>query len=343
MSEHHITVMPSGHEFYAVEQETLLDAALRSGLNIDFSCASGSCGDCHARLLKGQLGEEDHHDHRFSPVEKAQGLFLLCTAHAAGDLVIEAGEAKTPADVPRQQIDTKLHKIEAANGHLRIVQLKTPRTKPLRFLAGQHAELSIPGVGAVDASIGSCPCNGAQLQFHIPYDDENPLVQQLFDGLRRGTEIQLEGPFGQMTLDDDSPRPLLLVAQGHELAPMKSLIEHAINLDLQQPIRFVWLAREGEHYMENFCRSWSEALDDYQFIPRSSRPGDDDEKQAAVALDAIGTEIGELADWDIYWAGSKGFSVALEQGLLAAGADEKRLFSPRRRASKRRHALAASG
>ena len=35
MAEHCITVMPSGHEFHAVEQETLLEAALRSGLNID--------------------------------------------------------------------------------------------------------------------------------------------------------------------------------------------------------------------------------------------------------------------------------------------------------------------
>ena len=104
MVEHRIRVMPSGHEFHAVEQETLLDAALRSGLNIDFSCASGSCGDCHARLLRGQLGEEDFHDHRFSAVEKAQGMFLLCTAHAAGDLVIEAGEAKSSRDIPRRYV-----------------------------------------------------------------------------------------------------------------------------------------------------------------------------------------------------------------------------------------------
>ncbi len=343
MTEHHITVMPSGHEFHAVEQETLLDAALRSGLNIDFRCASGSCGDCHARLLQGQLGARDFHDYRFSAAEKAQGVFLLCTAHAASDLVIEAGEAKSTHDIPRQQIKTKVGKIQVVSEHLLILQLKTPRTSPLRFLAGQHAQLSLPGIGSIDSSIASCPCNGAQLQFHIPYDGSNPLVEALFAGLRHGSLMQLDGPFGEMTLDDDSPRPLLLVAQGHELAAMKSLIEHAINLDLEQPIRFIWLAREGEHYMENFCRSWGEALDDYRFTPLVTAAADDDEAQASRALQAIESQFHGLDDWDIYWAGSGDFNRALEQGLKGAGADSERLFFPRCRAAPRRGAQALSG
>ena len=343
MMEHHIKVMPSGHEFHAVEEETLLDAALRSGLNIDFSCASGSRGDCHARLLQGELGRHDFHDHRFTAVEKAQGMFLLCTAHAAGDLVIEAGEARSTRDIPRQQIKTKVGKIEAVSEHLRILQLKTPRTSPLRFLAGQHAQLSLPGIGSIDSSIASCPCNGAQLQFHIPYGEGSPFVEALFAGLRHGTPIELDGPFGEMTLDDDSPRPLLVVAQGHELAPMKSLIEHAINLDLQQPIRFIWLAREGEHYMENFCRSWGEALDDYHFTSLATAAADDDEAQAGRALQLIESEVGAVDGWDIYWAGTDDFNRGLEQGLKGAGADNDRLFFPRRRAASRRRVQALSG
>lgn len=334
MSEHRITVMPSGHEFHALEQETLLEAALRSGLNIDFSCASGSCGDCHARLIAGRLGSEDHHDYRFTAAEQAQGMFLLCTAHAAADLVIEAGEAKSPSDIPRQKITTRIHKIEPHGDGMRILQLKTPRSKPLRFLAGQHVELSLPGTGAIDLSIGSCPCNGSQLQFHIPYG-EHPFIQRLYQGLRYGTPVELEGPFGQMTLDDDSPRPLLMVAQGHELAAMKSLIEHAINLDLGQAIRFIWLARQGEHYMKNHCRSWGEALDDYRFVPLSVAANATDEEQAAQVIGLLGDEIETPGEWDIYWAGSSVFNLVLEQGLLTAGADAGRLFFPHRRAKQR--------
>ena len=343
MREHHIKVMPSGHEFQALEEESLLEAALRSGLNVDFSCSSGSCSDCRARLLKGELGPDDFHDYNFSAIEKTRGMFLLCTAHAAGDLVIEAGEAKSTKDIPRQQVKTKVSKIQEVSEHLRILQLRTPRTSPLRFLAGQHVKLSLTGVGSLDSSIASCPCNGAQLQFHIPYDADNAFVEALFSGFRYGSAIELDGPFGEVTLDDDSPRPLLMVAQDHEFAPIKSLIEHAINLDVAQRVRLLWLADEGGHYMDNFCRSWGEALDDYRFLPLVYDAQESAEVQAACALVAIDGEVMALDEWDVYGAGSAEFLQALGEGLIRAGADAQRLFFPRRRTNNRQRAQAASG
>ncbi|MEN8170558.1 MAG: 2Fe-2S iron-sulfur cluster-binding protein [Pseudomonadota bacterium] len=329
--EYLIKVMPSGHEFHALEQETLLDAALRSGLSVDFSCSSGSCGNCRARLLEGELGKHDFQDHRLSEAEKAQGLFLLCTAHAAGDLVIEAGEATSTCDIPRQQIKARVSKTQEVSEHLRILQLRTPRSSPLRFLAGQHVELTLPSVGSLDSSIASCPCNGSQLQFHIPYEPENPFVEQLFTGLRYGSVIEVDGPFGEMTLDDDSPRPLLMVAQDHELGPIKSLIEHAINLDVTQQVRLIWLARDGQHYLDNFCRSWGETLDDYRYFSLAYDEGELDEAQVVCVLHTIKEDIGTLVDWDIYGAGSGDFNQALHQGLIGAGADQQRLFFPARR------------
>jgi CDP-4-dehydro-6-deoxyglucose reductase len=335
MREYRVRVLPSGHEFQAVAQESLLEAALRSGLNVNFHCSSGSCGECRARLIEGELGTLDRGDYRFSRVERARGMFLLCTAHAASDLVIEAGEAHSYRDIPHQQITTRVSRIERVSERLLILQLRTPRSNPLRFLAGQHARLSLPGVGGADYSIASCPCNGGQLQFHIPSEPHNPQRHQLYQrlcALRYGSEVELEGPFGEMTLDDDSRRPLLLLAQDHELAPMKSLIEHAINLDLAQPVRLVWLAGEGGHYLGNVCRSWGEALDDYRFIPLVYGAGESAVAQVDRLLRTIGTEIAGLNAWDIYWAGSSDFDQVLPQRLHQAGANGLRLFSPRRRA-----------
>lgn len=343
MQEHRITVLPSGHQFFALERETLLDAALRSGLNINFSCASGSCGDCRARLVEGVLGAEDFHDHHLSAAEKGRGMFLLCTSHAAGDLVIEAGEARTARDIPHQQIKARVHKIQAVSEHMRILQLRTPRTTPLRFLAGQHVALTLPGSGTLDSSVASCPCNGSQLQFHIPYRPGDPFTERLFAGLRHSTELEIDGPFGEMTLDDESPRPLLMVAQGHQFAPLKSLIEHAINLDLAQPVRLIWLAPAGGHYLANHCRSWGEALDDYRFVPLTSAEGEPDEAQAERALQAIREQTDSLAEWDIYYAGSAGFNQALGAGLAAAGANSGRLFAPHRRDSERLQGAVLSG
>ncbi len=95
--------------------------------------------------------------------------------------------------------------------------------------------------------------------------------------------------------------------------------------------------------MENFCRSWGEALDGYHFIPLTTAYHDNDEIQAGMAIQALEAELSRLDSWDIYWAGSDDFSQALEQNLLLAGARAERLFYPRRRVVKRRSTLHASG
>ncbi len=67
-----VVVKPSGNEFFAGPHDTLLEAGLRSGLNLDYACPSGSCGDCRARVVSGEVGEVGFHDFRFSSREKTR-------------------------------------------------------------------------------------------------------------------------------------------------------------------------------------------------------------------------------------------------------------------------------
>lgn len=44
----------------AVERETLLECALRQGVNAPYSCLEGVCGTCEAKLLEGDVNEQGH-------------------------------------------------------------------------------------------------------------------------------------------------------------------------------------------------------------------------------------------------------------------------------------------
>lgn len=329
-----IRIEPTGHTFTALPEETLLEAALRSGININYNCSNGSCGDCKARLLAGEV-EASPADYRFSAREKSEGYLLLCTARAASDLVIAAQEARSSKDVPLQRITTRVAKIEAPSEALRILHLRTPRTQTLRFLAGQHARLWLPGEAAIDAPLAGCPCNGMQLQFHLRRQTGSPFIDRLFGEMKSGDTVELEGPFGEITLDDDARRPLLMVAVGEAFAAVKSLIEHAINLDFREPVRLFWPA-DGAigHYLENHCRSWNEVLDDYRFVPLASAGEEPDETEIRHLLEAIVGESPELAACDIYVAGPQAFQRTLQERLVERGAEAARVFMPRRRARR---------
>lgn len=319
-----VRIEPSGHTFTTLPEETLLEAALRSGLNIKYSCNNGTCGECKVRLLEGEVESVMQEGYRFDTQEQNEGFILLCSNRAAGDLVIEAQEAHSPGDIPLQQLTAKVAKVEQPSEHVRILHLRTPRTNTLRFMAGQHVCLKLPGVGSYDAAVASCPCNGMNLQFHLPERPGEPFLDEV---LHVGQRLELEGPYGDVSLDVDSERPLLMLAMGTAIAPIKSVIEQAINLDLRQPVRLIWLASEAEgHYLENHCRAWADSLDDYRFVTLSmpgSDPGVDD---IAALRQAISGQLEGLGSADGYVAGSRLFREVAREHLLTLGLEPARVF-----------------
>jgi CDP-4-dehydro-6-deoxyglucose reductase len=50
-----ITVQPSGKQFAAEADETLLDAALRHGLTLPYGCKDGACGACKGKVVDGTV------------------------------------------------------------------------------------------------------------------------------------------------------------------------------------------------------------------------------------------------------------------------------------------------
>ncbi len=316
-----VEVQPSGRSFEAQPGESLLEAGLRSGLNIQYNCSSGSCGECRARLLSGELKPHRHGDYRLSEAERAQGDFLLCTHAAGSDLRIEALEAGSAADIPLQRINTKVRSLEPRGDNMLLLTLRTPRSQTLRFLAGQHVQLSFEGGPSADLALAGCPCNGMELEFHIARDPGSAFHEQLFSTLRRGDSLLVEGPYGEFTLDESSARPLLFIAEGQGFAAIKSLVEHEMALDSGRPIYLYWLAGESGHYRANLCRSWGDAVDELEYRPLNS-------------IGELETLEG-LERYDIYVSVSDEGRPEIDSLLLARGADSGRMFHLRTRTAAR--------
>jgi len=63
-------VTPSHREFYVEGSDTLLDAALRAGLALNYGCSNGNCGLCKARVVSGQAKKVRNHDYVLSEADK---------------------------------------------------------------------------------------------------------------------------------------------------------------------------------------------------------------------------------------------------------------------------------
>jgi tetrachlorobenzoquinone reductase len=68
--------------------ETVLDALLQQGLDVDFSCMEGICGSCRVRVLEGEL---DHRDSFLNSAQKAAGdaMMICCSGSKGARLVLD--------------------------------------------------------------------------------------------------------------------------------------------------------------------------------------------------------------------------------------------------------------
>ena len=150
---------------------------MRGGLALNYGCSNGNCGKCKARLLSGEIKKIRPHDYVLTEKDKLQGYFLACSNTAVTDIVISADEAGSEQDIPLQSFQARVRKLENPLPDLCLLNMKTPRTQRLRFLAGQKVKLEIPGVGSHIAHVASCPCEDMHLQFHLHRDPANPFVE----------------------------------------------------------------------------------------------------------------------------------------------------------------------
>jgi CDP-4-dehydro-6-deoxyglucose reductase len=323
---HQIKLIPSNHAFEADENESLLDAALRSGLNISYSCTTGGCGECKAHVLSGEYQFIASHDYKLTEAEKGQNVILMCSVNAKSDLLIEAKEARTAADIPQQRITARIAKLEKIDSEHIVLHVRTPRSQTLRFLAGQYATLSIDGVPPCDVAMASCPCNGMTLQFHVQRDDDDEFAHYVFHNLSHGGNVLIEGPYGDFTLDEDSRRPVVMVAQDTGFAPLKSLVEHAIALDLPQSMILFWVASADKtHYLSNYCRSWEDALDRFVYIPLMLSDKDNLQDAYSEAVQQIIDRSLIESEIDLYLATPSPLGNLIAETFAARGTPRSRI------------------
>lgn len=305
-----VTIQPSGHEFFVEGNDTLLEAGLRAGIPLNYGCSNGNCGECKARLVSGQVKKVHPHDYLLKEQEKGNGAILLCSYTPITDVVVEAAVAGAE-DIPVQTIPTKVKAVEILNEHIVALHLTAPRSQRLRFLAGQHVTLAANAVSG-DYYVASCPCEDRHIELHVRRDNR-AFARKVFDGLAKEDLVRITGPHGKFVMKLDSRRSVVFVAWEDGFAPIKSLVQHAMSLEVADTMHLYWAAGAVGHYQDNLCRAWADALDNFVYLPMDVAAG------GRAVAEAILAHHPDLSRTDFYATGPAAFLQALEAGALARG------------------------
>ena len=82
-----------GHSFEVAEGEIVLTAAIRQGVDIPYSCRSGTCRTCLSKIMSGRIEHEPEYEDELmlDRSEVEDGFRLLCSSLACEDSEIDVG------------------------------------------------------------------------------------------------------------------------------------------------------------------------------------------------------------------------------------------------------------
>src|SRR5271165_5796214 len=108
-----VAVAGTPYEFtQAPDDPSVLAAALRAGVALEYECNSGGCGTCRMKVLEGQACATREDPTGLSERDRRRGLRLACQTRATSDLTIEARvrtapDALRPRRLPARPLDVR--------------------------------------------------------------------------------------------------------------------------------------------------------------------------------------------------------------------------------------------
>ena len=260
-----VELIPSGHHFLVDGGDTILQAAVRAGLNIGYGCNDGSCGQCKARVIEGRVLETCKPKYQLSPHEKQMDYALMCCNTAVTDVTLEAAEVLKPGDLPRQDMPAVISRLSGLEGGMLMAWVKVPKDQNFRFFAGQNVEFLLPGGQVARVPIVSCPCDGSELQIVVDQGELPDYATALESavGVEGG---RLYGPIGEFILREMADRPSLFIANGAGFSPIRSLLEHGVAQGRIEQFHVYRFAEPGTPlYLENCCRAWADSIENFTY------------------------------------------------------------------------------
>lgn len=306
-----VTIQPSLHQFPADADKSVLDAALAAGILLPYSCKSGACSTCKARVVSGTVEAGGNAAQILTPQEIHEGFTLMCQARPTSDLVIESKEIRLASDIQIRKLPSRLTSMTRPTSDVAILQLQLPASESFRYYAGQYVEIILKDGKRRSYSMANPPHAAAALELHVRHIPGGLFTDHVFGAgatqIKEREIFRVEGPFGSFFLREDSDLPIVMLASGTGFAPIKAMVEHMIHQNIQRPVTLYWGGRRpADLYMDALAQQWAQTLKDFTYIPVVSQalPEDAWEGRTGFVHHAVMEDFPSLMGHQVYACGA---------------------------------------
>ena len=298
--------------------QTILEAALAASISYPHGCRSGRCGSCKSRLIEGQVQLLEHSRFALTEQENSDGLILACRALPQTDVAVAWLVSEDEVLEPPRRLDAVVIGLDDLTHDIKLVRIAPADGSPLPFTAGQYAQIGFADAPMRSYSMANRNGDGS-LEFHVRRVTGGITSEHIHNVLKTGDKVELEFPLGSSYLRQNHSGPMLCIAGGSGLAPIKSIVETALALGMKQPIH-VYFGTRGERdlYLIKHFQALAEQHNNLTFMVVLSEAETAQYRRGFVTK-AVAEDFVDLDGWKAYVAGPPRMVDAAIQLALARG------------------------
>lgn len=318
--------LANGTSFNAKEDTTILKAAMSSDVALEYSCRTGRCGVCRAKVVSGKTNLIET-EASLTSEEISSGLILTCCRSAASDLELDIEDLGELARYKVKTVPARIDLIKPVSPDVVEVVLRTPPASTLEFRAGQYIDVIGPNGVRRSYSLANAPRKDGKLKLEIRKVEGGQLSRYWFDQAKENDLLRIEGPMGTFCLRAKPSKNLILLATGTGIAPIKAILEElaASSSGGTTEFEYIYLYWGGRVQGDIY---WLPEFADLplKFIPVLSRASDWSGRTGYVQDAVIADQI-ELGFSSVYACGSETMIHSAREKLVAAGLASKQFYS----------------
>lgn len=320
-----IITTTSGKRFETRDGETLLDAALRNGVTLGYSCRTGRCSTCKGQVRDGTT-QAVHDELGLTSAERQAGWILTCVRQATSDTELDVEDLGDVKLFPAKTLPCRIHSLARLSTDVLQVVLRLPPSSEFNYHPGQYIDV-IGGNGSRRSySIANAPRADKLIELHIREVAGGLMSKYWFEQAKQNDLLRLNGPLGTFFLRDVAGKDLVLLATGTGMAPVKALLEGMCGISENQKPKSIAAYWGGRLPQDIY---WDPASLDliFSFTPVLSRAGADWHGTRGHVQDAMLAKTRHMAQTVVYACGSDIMIHAARELLTANGLPDKSFHS----------------
>lgn len=317
--------LSDGQTFQTDESVSLLDAALKSGVLLPYSCRTGRCNSCKARVINGTtFAVRD--EAGLSSDELSNGWILTCARKAQSDIELEAESLKSLSIPVPKTLPCRISHIERLAPDVIKVLLRFPPTTEFEFIPGQYIDVIGPSGIRRSYSLANANFSQKVIELHIRVV-ENGVMSYFWSNVANINDLlRINGPLGTFILRDTANVDLYFLATGTGIAPIKSMLESLQDLPSEQQPKSVTVLWGGRGSKDLYI-DLPTFKGDYKYIAVQSRPDEGWTGVKGYIQDVLVDLKPCFENAAVYACGSEAMIKDAKKRLIDLGLPDRRFYA----------------